>query len=176
MSSIAWWVASLADPDPVRRAQAAADLAQLGPKAARAATALVWASGDESEEVRKWVVRGLECLGRPHPTDVERLSELLTDLNPDVAYWAATLLGRLGPDAAPAVQALASALVLFPIAVRRRVAWALGEIGSLAASSLPSLRLAATDNDEELAELALRSIARIRADGAPNVINKDERV
>ncbi|NQT11756.1 MAG: HEAT repeat domain-containing protein, partial [Planctomycetes bacterium] len=93
---------------------------------------------------------------------LEALTKLVADDSPDVGYWAATLLGRLGERAAPAVSALASAVsgdLAMP--VRQRSAWALGKIGPPAAPSLEALQQAADDPDARLARLAQRAIDQI---------------
>ena len=124
--------------------------------------ALVLACGDEAEEVPQWVASAREEMGPPETSDVSPLVSLIEAKSPDVGYWAATLLGRLKAEAAPAVDALADAVARSPhLPVRQRAAWALGEIGPAAAAALPSLRKAATDADPRLARLAQQAIEQI---------------
>jgi HEAT repeat protein len=93
---------------------------------------------------------------------VAALATLLADTSPDVGYWAATLLGRLGPSSAEAVPALTGALANeIPISVRQRAAWALGQIGPSAAVSLDAMRRATSDPDRRLARLAQKAISQI---------------
>lgn len=158
--SIDQLTAALSARDAEQRAQAAEELSQLGSDAQPAAVALVLTCGDEAEEVRQWASSALEEIGPPLSSDVGQLASLLKHESPDVGYWAATLLGRLKAEAAPAVDALAHAVAGSPhLSVRQRAAWALGEIGSPAA--IPSLKKAATDPDPRLARLAQQAIEQI---------------
>lgn len=155
-------IAALSAPDAAKRAEAAEELAQLGPDAQPAAVALVVACGDEEEEVRQWATAALEQLRPPLASDMGQLATLIEARSPDVGYWAATLLGRLKGEAAEAVDALAHAIAgQSDIAVRQRAAWALGEIGPAAATGLPSLRQAAGDADPRLSRLAQEAIGKI---------------
>jgi hypothetical protein len=88
---------------------------------------------------------------------------MVADVHPDVGYWAATLLGRLGKQAAPAVPVLARVVCGgVDLTVRQRVAWALGQIGPAAAEALAALQQAATSDDLRLARLAQQAIDLIR--------------
>ncbi len=119
----------LASSDAARRAAAAERLALLAEGAAEAAVALAQAAGDEEEIVREWAVAALEACGPPPAGAREALVALLDSPSLDVAYWAATLLGRLGQLAAVADRALARSAADSPhAAVRRRAAWALERI------------------------------------------------
>ena len=111
------------------------------------------------EEVREWAVAALEDLGAPPVANLHALASLLGDQNADVGYWTATLLGRLGADAAPAVPTLANALSTSSYsAVCQRVAWALGRIGPAAASALDALRQASAGDDPRNCRFDLRSV------------------
>ena len=144
------------------RVEAAEALCHRAEAGRSAAVPLVRACADVSEEVREWAVAALEELGPPHTADVGRLAGLADDGNPDVAYWAITLLGRLGADAAPAVGQLVRAVSLHEAStVHGRAAWALGKIGPAAASALDVLRTASAGGDPRLAQLASRAVGRI---------------
>jgi HEAT repeat protein len=161
-ADLAQCVADLSDANPAKRLQAAERLSQLGCAAAPAAVALVRASGDEAEEVREYAVAALEELGPPRIEDLAHLTALLGEQRSDLGYWAATLLGRLGDDAASAVPALANAVVGgHDAAVSQRAAWALGRIGPAAAPAVDALKQAAVTGDPRLAQLAQRAIERI---------------
>ena len=155
-------IAALANSDLAARAKAAEELSRLGADAAPAAAALVRAAGDGVEEVREHAVAALEELGPPPPSQLGELTALLGHDSADVAYWAATLLGRLGADAAPATDTLAR-LVAKPAgaADRERAAWALGQIGPGAAAAIPVLKTAASNPDSRLARLAAEAIQKI---------------
>lgn len=159
-------IASLADPDPTKRASAAESLSQLGPGALEAAVSLVKACGDASAEVRQWAAAALEEMGPPAPADVEDLVELLRSKEypiADVAYWAATLLGRLEDEAADACDALAAAVNGHAdIAVRQRAAWALGHIRHATPAVREALNKAAASDNARLARLAKDALQAIR--------------
>ena len=155
-------ISALADSDPAARAKAAEELSHLGADASPAATALVHAAADEVEEVREHAVAALEELGPPPLSQLGEMTGLLSHDSADVNYWAATLLGRLGPDAAPSAETLARVVVgTASAAVRQRAAWALGEIGPGVAAAIPALKTAAGDPDPRLARLAAEAIQKI---------------
>jgi len=161
-TSISSLIAALSTPEPDKRAEAAAQLAQVGPDAQPAAIALVLACGDEVEEVRQWAAAALEELGPPSSSDVAQLTALIDARSPDVGYWAATLLGRLKEEAAPAVDALALSVAgKQNVAVRQRAAWALGESGPAAAAATPALQKAVGDADPRLARIAAQSLKKM---------------
>jgi HEAT repeat protein len=152
----------LASDEAMERAAAAEQLARMGPEAQPAVRALLRATEDWDEPVRDWAVAALEGLGPPQLEDREALAALVAHPKTNIAYWSATLLGRLGESAAPAVQALGSAVANHPVmAVRQRSAWALGQIGPAARPALESLQSAAASDDPRLARLATRAIEQI---------------
>lgn len=154
-------VESLSAKSATDRCGAAEQLMQFGEEAKIAAVALVQASADSSAEVREYAVAALEELGAPRHEDLDRLTDLLGSDHPDVGYWAATLLGRLGPSAASAVDALAGAVAKGPSnSVRERAAWALGKIGPGATGATMVLRSVAEGNSR-LARVASGSLERI---------------
>lgn len=154
--------AALSSGDPAARRSAAEHLAQSGTAAAPAAVALARACADADDQVREWVVAALEELGPPGPGVVGDLVALLTGPDPLPAYWAATLLGRLGESASAAVPVLATTLAgAADLAVRERCAWALGKIGPAAAAARDVLRHSVAGTDERLARLASEALAAI---------------
>jgi HEAT repeat protein len=156
-------IASLRSDDSATQQAAAEQLAHMETGAQAAAVALVEASDSDKEEVREWVVAALEGIGPPLEKDIGQLAALLKKKSLDVAYWAATLLGRLGPEAAPAVSELTKAVSTHDeLAVRQRAASALGEIGPAAKSSLESLQDATKSTDPRLARLARDAIEQIK--------------
>ena len=153
-TDLAALVSSLQSSNATQRQTAAEKLSQLGTDAAPAAVVLVEACG-RSDDTRESVVATLEELGPPPAADVAKLAELLRDPSLDVAYWAATLLGRLEGAAAPAVGNLAQALAGHAeLAVRQRAAWALGKVGPMAAGARGPLEIAAASPNARLAALA----------------------
>jgi HEAT repeat protein len=156
------YIAQLAGKDSAQQAAAAEALAQLGPDAQPAALALVKACITDDDSIREWVTSALESLGPPPPQQVSELIPLVGDKSLDVAYWAATLLGRLHDSAAPAVPALTEALRNSKEqSVRERAAWALGQIGSPAKSAIPALRESASSKEPRLSRLANEALAAI---------------
>ena len=145
------------------RADAAEQLAYLGEEARPAAVPLARAAGDPDETVREWAAAALEEMGPPDAADAAALAELL-DGTAEAAYWAATLLGRLGAGAATSVARLEAVLDDNPsLAVRQRAAWALGKIGIAAKPAERSLRKASASDDPRLSRLASRSLAEINS-------------
>lgn len=127
-----------------------------------AVAALVRASGDPDELVRESVVAALEELSSPPVTIITRVIPLLEHPGPDVSYWAATVIGRMGRAAGEAATPLARLLQSDAAAAsRQRAAWALERIGPAAASALPALQEAAQQGDPRLARLARGAIAAI---------------
>ena len=109
-------------------------------------------------------VRGLALDQDIMPKEgVDAVVELLADEAPDVAYWSATLIGRLGERAVAAVSALCSALEADrPVIVRERAAWALGRIGQSAGeTAIAALNKAANESKPRLSRLAQRALDRI---------------
>jgi len=152
----------LASTDAAQRAKAAEQLSRAGEAAAPAAVSLVQACGDDNESIREWAVAALEDLGPPPSGAIGDLIKLVKNPDPLVAYWAVTLLGRSGQDAATAVAALAACIESSAdLSVRQRAAWALGKIGSVAASARVTLERAAGQGDERLARLAKEALAAI---------------
>ena len=108
---------------------AAETLASLAEEAQPAIVALVQHCGSDNEDLRNWCSASLEEIGAPTVAQIDELALLASSANSDVAFWAATLLGRAGPVASSATAILqdrsndASAP-----AVQRRAAWALHRI------------------------------------------------
>jgi HEAT repeat protein len=156
------YIAQLSSKDSAQQATAAEALAQLGPDAQPAALALVRACGTDDDSLREWLTSALESLGPPPSEQLRDLTTLLESKSLDVAYWAATLIGRLHATAATAVPALTKALqTAAEQAVRERAAWALGQIGAAAKSALPALREAAASREPRLSRLATEALTAI---------------
>lgn len=162
MADVSPLSAQLSHPEAAQRATAAEQLARLGNEARGAAVPLVRSVADLDESVREWAVGALEELGAPSPDDQAALVPLLEHDNSDVAYWAVTLLGRLGNDGAPAVPRIAAALEQSPHrAVRERAAWALGQLGIAAPEAVTALRGAASSAEPRLARMAQSALSRL---------------
>jgi len=149
----------LASATADERAAAAERLSQAGEEAAAAAVPLVRACGDADERVREAAVAALEDMGPPPADVIGQLGDLVGHRDPLVAYWAATLLGRAGEDAAAAVTVLAACVgSAADMSVRQRAAWALGRIGPAATAAKHVLAQARSDADQRLARLASEAL------------------
>ncbi|MDA7977226.1 MAG: HEAT repeat domain-containing protein [Pirellulales bacterium] len=158
-------IAKLNSSDVVSRQEAAECLMSLGPDGQLATIALCKAAGDSDEVVRESSVAALEELGPPDIGDCQRLADLLPTDNSEVAYWAATLLGRLGDAAAGQTALIAQAVADHPSAtVRQRCAWALGKIGPAARAAISVLESALESDDARLVRLATAALDEIRGD------------
>lgn len=152
---------ALASGTAAEQAAAAEKLAQLGEESNGAAIELTAACANPA--LIEWATAALEGMGPPNPADVSRLIALLKSESADVGYWAATLLGRLGPAAAPATSSLVEALSKSPHGqVRERAALALGKIGPPAAAAAPGLTAIATSGSGRLATLAREALASVQ--------------
>lgn len=124
------------------------------------------------DELMPWVHEALEKLSSPSPNQVDSMVQVLDRFLkepdwPDAAYWAITLLGRMGPPAAPSVDRLAALLdrAAFP-EIQSRAAWALGKIGKSASAAAPHLARAARNAPQSrLAELAQAALRELEASG-----------
>ncbi len=151
----------LQSPDLDRRIAAAERLASLGAEAAIAAVELVRACADE-ETVQEWAVAALESMGPPPVDSLPQLCECSSASNALVAYWAVTLLGRLGASASSSQQQLAAILTHSTVtATRERAAWALGQIGASSNVSITALRQAAEASEPRLSRLAKEALMHL---------------
>ena len=154
MQDLKQWLAELNSSKTEVRANAAENLCLAGIDSVDAAVELVSACADD-ESVQSWAVAALEELGPPRLDALEPLMELVTSSNHLVAYWAVTLLGRLGPDARTSQDVLAGALSNSPDrAVQERSAWAMGKIGPTTGDALTALKQATKSDNPKLVRLA----------------------
>lgn len=138
------------------------------------AVPLAKAAGDTNDAVAMAAAEALEMLGAPPPHLLKELVELAQasvskpiDLRgsteSESAYWAVTLIGRLGPAAAPATECLTKILAQSAcLPVRERAAWAIARIGTAAASATSALRQAATSGPPRLKRLATQALESVR--------------
>jgi HEAT repeat protein len=125
---------------------------------------LIEATGDLDETVREWAADSLETMGAPRSFDLPEIVELLSEAyDGEVAYWAATMLGRLGPSAHPATDVLARTIRFSKyLPVRERAAWALGQIGPRAAGATLILRETSENATPRLRRIATEALESIR--------------
>src|SRR5690606_16491912 len=103
-------IGDLQSPDAKIRCAAAEAICRLGTGASEAAIALTRAVSDRDESVMQWATSALEGMGPPPKSAIPHLAGFLAGDNAASAYWAATLLGRLGISAAVAKPQLTVAL------------------------------------------------------------------
>jgi len=110
---------------------AAEQLARLAEEAQPAMVALVQHCGSADEDLRNWCTAALEEIGAPAVEQIDELALLASSANADVAFWAATLLGRAGALATSATTIL-SERSQDPTTpeVQKRATWALERIGA----------------------------------------------
>lgn len=123
-------VDDLKSPDARTRATAAEALCHLGNAARDAAVALLRATADDDESVLEWASAALEDLGPPPATAIAELGAIVVGDQAGPAYWAATLLGRLGAAAKSVTPELSQAVAGPWLEVRKRAAWALEKIAA----------------------------------------------
>lgn len=119
-------------------------------------------------EVRMLASEALETSIKPAADDIRRLTAQLIGTNDgEVCYWAAILLGRLGPIAGSAVDALEiCARDREYLPARERSVWALCHIGTEAESALPTLLEIADDAPARLQRLSLQAIEIVQGRAA----------
>ncbi len=145
------------------REAAAECLSRMGSDAMEAAVELVLACKD-APTVRDLAIATLEDLGAPPVSKMALLTDLISASEPLVAYWAVTLVGRLGADASECEIALASALSRSEdLAVRQRIAWALGQTGVASNEAVLALDAATQSSDARLARLARAALEQRQA-------------
>lgn len=161
-TQVAHLIQKLQSADVEDRCSAAEELARAGDEARPAAVALVSCCRDSDERVSECAAAALEEMGPPALEDLPRLAELLSSENADIAYWAATLLGRLEAGGARAVERLAATLRGNPHPqVQQRAAWALGMIRQSGSGAREALQHASESHDPRLARLAQQALQQI---------------
>ena len=152
------------------RLDAAKALAGLGPRAREAVPTLLDAMARPSNEIEFAMALG-KAMKAVGPAAVLPIIGILKSGTTKARFVAASALGKLGPDAAGAVQALVQALENDPdTSVRATAASALGAIGAAASSALPTLREAAGNPNETLTHNPQRAELRVRAQVAMDQI------
>lgn len=158
-------VANLLLSDREHERIAAAEYALANPNSCRDwLVQLVRAVGDPSDTVSMTATEALEVFGEPSPAYLPALVEIVKQRsNGESVYWAVTMLGRLGPAAAPATSVLIDALVDSGyLPVQERAAWALARIGPAAAAATNALREAAESGPPRLRRLANQALESLR--------------
>ena len=135
-------VEQLGSDDAGMIASAAQALAQANQSIQAAAIPLVNCLGTIHDDSNEWIVAALEQLESPSAADADAFAHVMQsyadgEANSQQAYWAAKLLGRIGPEAGNvSCQALArcASSAADPEIVTQSV-WALSKMGASAASA-----------------------------------------
>lgn len=146
----------LKSSDPKRRLDAVRKLHDMGPKAVRAADALLGALTGDDPKLRGYAARALGKLGSKGITALVTALEH-TDL--EVRRAAAESLSYIGPSAKDAVPALVKALRDSDLRTARYAAQGLGEMGPEAAQAKESLKTAL--EDERLLPWAAKALIKV---------------
>jgi HEAT repeat protein len=154
-------IASLRHAEPGDRYRAASFLGKFGRQAAPAAGALVRAAQDDtSHAALRWeAVFALRDIG---PAGVPGLIEVLQSTDRSVAYKTLDSLQSLGPQVAPAYEALVAALANPDPRIRWRAAAVLGQIPQQARQSQPLLERLLRDPDQHVRDAAAEALDRLQ--------------
>lgn len=120
-------------------------------------------AGDRNDEVRLWAAEALQSSIRPHADESPALADLLrTADDGETAYWAATMLGRLGEVSESAVNALDHCVADSAfLPAREQATWALCQIGPPASTAVDTLQAAAENAPPRLQRLVAKAIRNI---------------
>ena len=167
---------ALGDGDSLVKRDAAAALAPLDPKSARAALAeLLPLCGENNSEVRKAALIVLVKIVGPEDTAaIAPIRQALLDPDAEVRANAALAMSNIGgKDSAAAVPVLLDALRRGDLDLRRQAAAAIKNIGPDAADAVPELIKALRDPDPEIrgnAALALGGIGPNAESAVPALV------
>jgi HEAT repeat protein len=143
------------------RAEAADDLASLGPQAKAAAPALNQALKDPDALVRVRAAKALAKADTAHPAAVPALIEALKSKDASIRSAAAIAVGEIGPPAKAAAPALTESLQHADASVRHAAALALGYLGPEATPAVGALVEALKDKDEDVRFAAADALGEI---------------
>ena len=161
-------IGDLTSPDPQQRIAAAQRLARMNtPDPAAAAPLVGLLDGPFDDELFAWVETALEVIQPPAdqiPAFLQWIDQFLQGAaSPETAYWSATMLGKLKSASPESLQSLTNLLERSDHpTVPARAAWALGEIGPPARTTLPHLRIASHSPIPKLASFAQHAIRQIK--------------
>ncbi|MEM8670292.1 MAG: HEAT repeat domain-containing protein [Planctomycetota bacterium] len=120
-------------------------------------------AGHDDDEIRMWASEALESSIQAEVAELLVLIQMLESTeDSEICYWSATILGRLGSDAAsaaPVLEACVRKSMYLP--ARERATWALAQIGPAASIALPTLKDIAESSPPRLQRLAIEAIDRI---------------
>ena len=149
-------VALLKSPDEYARLAAARGLASLPPSPEIAQPIFEKAMADADETTTHYMLDALATIGPPAvPSLIKALA------HPTLRGPVASILGRMGPEAAPATDALAKLLTDSNPSVRVEAAHALAAIGPDAKAAVPALIKALADPEPAPRYAAVLALGRI---------------
>ena len=156
-------LAKIDSPDAAIREAALTDCQTLAELPSEALLAAIRHTEDTVPEVREAAVGVCERDDEWDTYLVAPLVKLLGQVREDAAYWCATLLGRFGADAAPAVPALVTALERLTYApALQRVVLALGKIGPAATSAKTQIAKFTEHADQHLSRTARDVLVQLK--------------
>lgn len=148
-------VGRLKSESVAERAEAAETLCTAAPESSFAAAELVRACADEDESVREWVVGALESIEEPPANALEALEESCRSDNALVAYWAVTMMGRMGCAAKAKQDVIAQLLENSKdLSVQEKAAWALGKMEADSSLARHALEQASHSENARLSRVA----------------------
>lgn len=147
------------------RAEAAAIIARIGPKAKAAVPALAKALADDNPETRNEVLFALAAIGPAAKSALPQIADALGDSEAAVRYGACYALGRIGPAAKSAEAKLQANLTGEDESLAMVSAWALARINpdspQTAKNSVPVLIMALAELDVSTRVQAADSLRRL---------------
>ena len=159
------WINELADPDPLRRAEATRALGRvlaIRPDFPKVVRALVLALADSSDPVRLGAARALVSDEVKAVGAVPGIVAALADsAHPSVRYQAALLLGYFDSEAQAVVPVLIRALSDPEPQVRAAAAESLGKIGAPTIEAVAALHRFAHDPDAVMRRTAIDAVRDI---------------
>jgi len=144
--------------------KAVAELADLGPKAAKAVGPLVKLLDEKNEDLRLNAALALSKIG---PAAVGELRGALDHKDEDVRFYAVWSLGWIGPPAKEAAGQVVKLLADPSANVRRKAAFALGKIAPEPDSAIRSLLGAFNDKSPEVRLAAADAVAQFKDKAVP---------
>lgn len=160
-------IRQLQNSDANKAVAAAAALADLGPKAADAAPALVKTLRVKNEDVR---LNAALALGKIGVAAVKPLLPALEDKEADIRFYAVWAVGWVGPDAKEAGPKVVALLADKDDNVRRKAAYALGRINPEPTAAVDALIKALADKNLEVQKAAGEALSKFGRDAAPALI------
>ena len=155
-------------PNPGRDAElryrAALILYYMGPKGKKAVPDLIYALGDENQEVRRMAATALGVAEADSESAAVALGSVMSDPVAEVRQAALKSLGQSTNDPSGAALKIASALKDSDVGVRVEAAQILKNLGPKAKGAVPALIQALRDSDQDVVLFAAQALGRIGPD------------